>query len=338
MTHQHTIESVASYIGGSVEGNAEYIIDSFATIQTAGEHQLTFIANLKYKKYLQSSKAGAIIISKDLASLFHGHKIIVEDVYTAYAKAVKLIYATTTVMKQQIASSAVLDPALILPESISIAHGVTIDEGVQLGEKITIHSGCVIGKNVSIGYNSVIGANVTLCEGTHIGANCIIHPGVVIGADGFGMANEKGRWLKIPQIGTVHIHDDVEVGANTTIDRGALDDTVIGTGTKIDNQVQIGHNVNIGKHCIIAGCTGVAGSTLIGDYCIIGGGVGIAGHLTITDKVTITGMSMVTKSIHQAGSYSSGIPIESSREWRKKTMLYRQLEKLVQRVKLLEKK
>ncbi len=181
-------------------------------------------------------------------------------------------------------------------------------------------------------------ANVTLCRKVYIGERVRLHPGVVIGADGFGIANENGRWLKIPQVGSVIIGNDVEVGANTTIDRGAIDDTIISNGVKLDNQIQIGHNVFIGEHTVIAGCVGISGSTHVGSHCAIGGGTGIAGHIEITDGVQITGMSMVTKSILTPGSYSSGIPAEPTRDWHRNVIRYRQLEKLNDKVKQLEAK
>jgi UDP-3-O-[3-hydroxymyristoyl] glucosamine N-acyltransferase len=178
---------------------------------------------------------------------------------------------------------------------------------------------------------------VTLCEDVQIGERCLIHPGVVIGADGFGIANDNGKWIKVPQLGAVVIGDDVEIGANTTIDRGAIDNTLIGNGVKLDNQIQIGHNVIIGDHTVIAGCVGIAGSTKIGQYCAIGGGAGIGGHLEITDGVQLTGMTMVTKSITQSGVYSSGIPAEPTRDWHRNVVRYRQMEKLTERVTKIEK-
>jgi UDP-3-O-[3-hydroxymyristoyl] glucosamine N-acyltransferase len=196
----------------------------------------------------------------------------------------------------------------------------------------------VILAGVKVGAGSRLKANITLCEGVQIGERCIIHPGVVIGADGFGIANDQGSWIKVPQIGSVIIGDDVEIGANTTIDRGAIEDTIIGQGVKLDNQIQIGHNAVIGDHTVIAGCVGIAGSTTIGNNCVIGGGVGIGGHISIADGVQLTGMTMVTKSITSSGVYSSGIPAEPTAQWHKNVIRYRQMDKLVSRVKELEKK
>ena len=338
MLTRFSLADIAEYINGEVAGDPGFTITAIATLQSAKSDQLSFISNLKYKKFLLSTHAGAVIVDRKTADFFPGHKIIVDDVYVAYAKATAMIYPKKTIQGRLVSPTAIISPDVSLPIDVYIGENVKISKGASIGEQVSIATGAVIGENVTIGNNTIIRNNVVLCNDIQIGSNCIIHPGVIIGADGFGMANENGKWLKIAQVGSVVIHDSVEVGANTTIDRGALDDTVIGQGTKIDNQVQIGHNVHIGEHSVIAGCTGISGSTRIGHHCVIGGGVGIAGHLTITDNVILTGMSMVTKSINQPGSYSSGIPIESTQEWRKKTTLYRQLVKLVQRVKLLENK
>ena len=207
----------------------------------------------------------------------------------------------------------------------------------MLGKGTIIGAGSVLQRGVSIGENTRLAPNVTLCHDVEIGDNVMLHPGVVIGADGFGIANDKGKWIKIPQIGRVIIGNHVEIGANTTIDRGALEDTIIGQGVKLDNQIQIGHNVIVGDNTVIAGCTGIAGSTIIGENCIIGGGVGISGHLKIADGVIITGMTMVTKSLTKAGVYSSGIPAEPTAQWHKNVVRYRQMDKLSLRVKKLEK-
>jgi UDP-3-O-[3-hydroxymyristoyl] glucosamine N-acyltransferase len=189
-----------------------------------------------------------------------------------------------------------------------------------------------------IGEGSRLVAHVTVCRGTHIGKRVLIHPGAVIGSDGFGLANEGGVWIKMPQLGGVRIGDDVEIGANTTIDRGTIEDTVIEDGVKLDNQIQLGHNVHVGEHTAIAGCVGVAGSTHIGKRCLIGGGVGIGGHLEIADDVNITGMSMVTKSLKEPGIYSSGVPVEANRVWRRNMVRLRQIDDLVRRLEELEKK
>jgi UDP-3-O-[3-hydroxymyristoyl] glucosamine N-acyltransferase len=192
-----------------------------------------------------------------------------------------------------------------------------VEEDVELGERVYVGSGCVVQKGARIGADTHLGPRVSVCEGVQIGARCILHPGAVIGADGFGFAPDAGTWVKVPQVGGVRIGDDVEIGANTTIDRGAIDDTVVEHGVKLDNQIQVGHNVTIGAHTAIAGCTGISGSTSIGRRCMIGGMVGFAGHLTIADDVVVTGCSLVSASIKQAGTYSSGMPTVETRAWRR---------------------
>jgi len=235
-------------------------------------------------------------------------------------------------------SSVVIGDNCTIAMSARIAAQVFIGANVQIGDNVVIGPGCIIENDVKIGADSRLMSNVTLCRKVIIGQRVRIHPGVVIGADGFGIANDNGNWLKIPQVGKVIIGDDVEIGANTTIDRGAIDDTIISNGVKLDNQIQIGHNVFIGEHTVIAGCVGISGSTRIGSHCAIGGGTGIAGHIEITDGVQLTGMSMVTKSIMAAGTYSSGIPVEPTREWHRNVVRYRQLDKLNDKLKQLEAK
>jgi UDP-3-O-[3-hydroxymyristoyl] glucosamine N-acyltransferase len=235
-----------------------------------------------------------------------------------------------------IASTAVSSDEAQISDDACIDDNVVIGAHVSLGKGAFVGAGTVIQEGVIIGENARINPNVTICHNVKIGDNVIIHPGVVIGADGFGIANDKGKWLKIPQLGTVEVGHDVEIGANTTIDRGALENTIIGNGVKIDNQVQIGHNDIIGDNTAIAGCVGIAGSTEIGQNCIIGGGVGISGHIKIADGVMMTGMTMVTKSISEPGSYSSGIPAEPTSQWHKNVVRYRQLGKLNERLKKLE--
>jgi len=330
-----TVAELAKHVEGVVVGDASCKISSVSTLQAANNQQISFLANAKYKKYLSNTEAGAVLINDAMVDLVPNNAIVVADPYIAYAKIATLLNP----VKQEaigVASTASVGSGSIIPDTASIGHQVVIQKNVLLGDGVVIGAGCVIEDGVSVGRNTRIAPNVTLCHDIEIGENGILHPGVVIGADGFGLANDKGKWLKIPQIGSVKIGDDVEIGANTTIDRGALEDTVIGNGVKLDNQIQVGHNVIIGDNTVIAGCTGIAGSTTIGKHCIIGGGVGISGHIEIVDGVTITGMTMVTKSLTQAGVYSSGIPAEPTVQWHKNVVRYRQIDKLAARVKALE--
>ncbi len=330
-----TLKQLAEQVNGVVVGNENYTIDSIATLQTAKPNQLSFLSNKKYKKYLESTDAGVIIIDNDFASMCPHNAIAVDDPYVAYAKIASYIHPAPK-LSHGIADSAVVGENCKIDATASIKDNVVIESNVVIGAYSEIGPGSVVKHGTIIGDNCRLIANVTLCDRVKIGDRCIIHPGVVIGADGFGIANENGKWIKIPQIGSVIIGCDVEIGANTTIDRGAIDNTEIHDGVKLDNQIQIGHNVVIGEHTVIAGCTGIAGSSTIGKFCAIGGGTGIGGHIEITDGVQLTGMTMVTKSILNSGVYSSGIPAEPTQQWHKNVVRYRQLDKLTARVKQLE--
>ena len=332
-----TLAEIAKHINGVVQGDETFQVESFATLEHATKHQISFLANLKYKKYLATTAAGVVIVSAEAAALVPNNAIVVDDPYVAYAKAARLLNPVRQ-YNAGIAPSAVINDASVIHQSATIGAHVVIECGVEIAEKAFIGPNCVILAGVKVGAGSRLTANITICEGVHIGERCIIHPGVVIGADGFGIANDNGHWIKVPQVGSVKIGDDVEIGANTTIDRGAIEDTIIGQGVKLDNQIQIGHNSIVGDHTVIAGCVGIAGSTTIGKYCVIGGGVGIGGHITIADGVQLTGMTMVTKSISRSGVYSSGIPAEPTAQWHKNVIRYRQMDKLVTRVKELEEK
>lgn len=332
-----TLEKLASEIGAQLVGNADKVITGVGTLQNAKDTDISFLANTKYRQYLKSTSAGCVIVtSADLAEV-KTNALVIDDTYVAYAKAASLLYPEE-VPETGIHSSVVIGDNCTIAVSARIAAQVFIGSNVQIGANVVIGPGSIIENDVKIGADSRLMANVTLCRKVSIGQRVRIHPGVVIGADGFGIANDNGTWLKIPQVGKVIIGDDVEIGANTTIDRGAIDDTVISNGVKLDNQIQIGHNVFIGEHTVIAGCVGISGSTRIGSHCAIGGGTGIAGHIEITDGVQLTGMSMVTKSIMTSGTYSSGIPVEPTREWHRNVVRYRQLDKLNEKLKQLEAK
>ena len=330
-----TLEQIAEHIGGVVKGEKDFQVDSIGTLQTAKLNQISFLSNKKYKKYLADTDAGIVIVNDEAVSGVPHHAIVVDDPYVAYAKVASLL---NPIKRNQsgIHSSASVSTDSIIHPSASIGAQVVIESGVEVEEDVVIGPGCVLQQGVKVGLGTKLVANISLCDDVQIGKNGLIHPGVVVGADGFGIANDKGKWIKVPQIGSVRIGDDVEIGANTTIDRGAIENTIIGNGVKLDNQIQIGHNVVIGDNTVIAGCTGIAGSTYIGQNCVIGGGVGVAGHLEICDSVQLTGMTMVTKSITQPGVYSSGIPAESTQQWHKNVIHYRQMDKLAERVKQLE--
>jgi len=330
-----TLSEIAKHIDGVVHGDEQYEVTSIGTLQNSHSKQLSFLSNKKYKRYLTDTGAGAVIVSNDMASFVVSNAIVVDDPYVAYAKAASFLNPRPEKLSGIHSSASVADDSSIHPTA-SIGAQVVIGSGVIIAENVVIGPGCVILDKVTVGESTRLIANITLCEAVKVGKRVIIHPGVVIGADGFGIANDKGKWINVPQIGSVQIGDDVDIGANTTIDRGAIDDTIIGDGVKLDNQIQVGHNTTIGTNTVIAGCVGIAGSTTIGKNCIIGGGAGLGGHLELVDGVMLTGMTMVTKSIKQAGSYSSGIPAEETHHWHKNVIRYRQMDKLTERVKQLE--
>lgn len=332
-----TLGQLAERIGGELYGDAACVVTGVATLQGAQPGDITFLANPRYRKYLASTRASAVILSpKDKADCATA-AVVVANPYVGYARVAALLYAD----REQAPVAGVHPTACVsagsrVHESSSIGPCCVIEADVNIAANVSIGPGCFIGKGAVIGEGSRFLANVTLCHGVHIGKRALIHPGTVIGSDGFGIANDNGVWIKVPQLGSVTIGDDVEIGANTTIDRGALENTVIEDGVKLDNQIQVAHNVHIGAHTAIAGCVGIAGSARIGRRCTVGGGVGISGHLEIADDVHITGMSFVTKSIKQPGVYSSGIPADTNQQWHKNTVRFRQLDEMARRLKVLE--
>ena len=335
MTCSSTLGKIASYIGAELTGDPECEVSDVATLQSAGPGQISFLSNHKYARYLKLTRASAVIIKREYLDECPVSALVVDDPYLSYASVVSLFNPSLDI-EPGIHSSAIISPSAKVDSSAAIGPYVIIEDNSVIGPGTSIDSGCVIKSGVIIGSNTRLYPNVVLCHEVSIGSRVILHPGVVIGADGFGIANDKGVWKKIPQIGTVVIQDDVEIGANTSIDRGALENTVIEEGVKIDNQVQIGHNVHIGAHTAIAGCVGIAGSATIGKHCMIGGLTAINGHLEIVDNVVITGCSAVGNSIKSPGMYSSGIPATEAKLWRRIVARIRKLDDLGRKVAKLE--
>lgn len=331
-----TVAQLAQQLGGQIVGEADSLIDGVATLAHALPGQLSFLANAKYQHQLAETRAGAVLVRESEAAGCPVTAIIVKDPYLSYAKAVAYLYPEHR-ESGAIHSRATVDESASIDPSAWVGANVVVEAGVTIGRGVQISPGCVIGRNVDIGVDTRLHANVSLYAEVKIGERCLLHSGSVIGSDGFGFANESGRWLKIQQIGRVIVGNDVEIGANCTIDSGAIGDTIIEEGVKLDNLIQIAHNVRIGAHTAIAGHSAVAGSSVIGKHCAIGGAVGIVGHLEICDNVTITAMSLVSKSISKPGVYSSGLPVEENREWNKRVARLGQLEKLNSRVRQLEK-
>lgn len=335
MKRSYLLAELAQLLGAELRGNAEQEISALATLQSAGSTDLSFIANPAYKKYLSSTNAGALLINADLANDFAGNKLVVKNPYVAYAR-LSAIFEFLRAPYSGIHPTAVVGADCVLGNNISIGASAVIGDGVVLGDGVIIGPGCYIGNDSVVGANTRLAANVSIYHGVYIGADCMLHSGSVIGADGFGFAPDASGWVKIHQLGGVRIGNKVEIGACTCIDRGALDDTCIDDGAIIDNQVQIGHNVRIGTNTAIAAHTAIAGSTTIGADCTIAGAVAIAGHLTLADKVHITGKSMVSASIAESGSYSSGTPLAPTKDWRKNAARFRQLDSLATRLIKLE--
>lgn len=332
----YTLDELANHIDAELIGDPARTISGLATLQSAQQGQLSFLANPKYLQYLESSSASAVIVDRQSAEQCRVDALVVDNPYLAYAKISQLFDPGAT-SSPGIHSSAVVDPSCDLGEDVSIAANVVIGPRSVIGSNVSIGAGSVVGADCSIGDDSRLNPNVTLYHGISAGRRCIIHSGAVIGADGFGFAENKGAWEKIHQLGAVKLGDDVEVGANTCIDRGAMTDTTIANGVKLDNHIQIGHNVVIGEHSAVAAGTAIAGSAEIGSYCTIAGAVGIAGHLSIVDHVHVTGMSMVSSSITKPGVYSSGTALTDNKTWRKNTARLRKLDEYIKRLLAVEK-
>jgi len=332
-----TLKQLADHIDARLEGDGECSINGLNTLQSAQPGELSFLANPAYRRYLADTQAAAVILRDNVADEYDGNKLIVDNPYLSYAHLTALFDPAPKVAAG-VHESAVVDPTAELGRDVCVGANVTIGAGVTIRSGTQIGAGSQIGDHCQIGENSCLQANVTLYHGVSVGNRVTLHSGCVIGADGFGFAPSAEGWVKIHQIGGVVIGDDVEIGACTTVDRGALDDTVIGRGVIIDNQVQIAHNVQIGENTAIAGCTGIAGSTRIGRNCTIAGAVSIVGHLTIADGVHISVNTLVNKSISQAGSYSSGTVASSTKVWRRNAVRFGQLDQIAQRLSELERR
>jgi len=327
---------LAEFLGATLRGDKDKDINGLATLQEAGPDQISFLANPQYRKFLADTQAAAVLLKPADADSFAGNALLVPDPYLAYArishlfdpkpKAAAGIHPTAV-----IADNAVVDPAA------SIGAFAIVESGARIAAQVTVGAHCFIGARCEIGEGGWLAPRVTLYHDVRIGKRVVIQSGAVLGGEGFGFANEKGVWQKIAQIGGVSIGDDVEIGVNTAIDRGALADTRIGNGVKLDNQIQIAHNVQIGDHTAMAACVGISGSTKIGKHCMLAGGVGLVGHIEICDGVFITGMTMVTHSITEPGSYSSGTAMQPAAEWRKSAARLRKIDDMARRLQKLEK-
>jgi UDP-3-O-[3-hydroxymyristoyl] glucosamine N-acyltransferase len=321
-----SLGELAVRFGLTLRGEPHVRVRSVATLSRAEPGSLSFLANSRYRKQLEITRASAVLVSAEdeahcpVAALIHSNP------YLAYARVAALLHPASNPEPGKHPSAVIASGARVAA-SANIGPLAVVEDGAEIGDRVFIGPGCIVQRGARIGEDSVLVSRVNLYPGVTLGKRCILHAGAIVGADGFGFAQNSGSWVKVPQVGSVQVGDDVEIGANTTIDRGAIDDTVVENGVKLDNQIQVGHNVVIGAHTAIAACTGISGSTVIGQRCMIGGMVGFAGHLTIADDVVVTGCSLVSASIKKPGSYSSGMPTVETKIWRRMVAHLRRLDR-----------
>ncbi|KRA34990.1 MULTISPECIES: UDP-3-O-(3-hydroxymyristoyl)glucosamine N-acyltransferase [Rhodanobacter] len=340
-TPSYTLAELAERFGLVPHGDASVRVDGVGTLAAAGPSQLSFLANSKYTAKLAASGAGIVVVRAENLAECPGAALVAADPYLAYAK-IAALFERLPSAPVGIHPSAVVAPTARVSQSASIGPCCVIGDDAMIGDGAVLGPHCIIGDGCTVGAHSRLVARVTLVVRVTLGQRVLIHPGAVIGSDGFGLAFDRGgpgpaHWVKMPQLGGVRIGDDCEIGANTTIDRGALEDTVLEEDVRLDNQIQIAHNVHVGAHTAMAGCAAVAGSAKIGRYCMIGGNAGVLGHLELADRVTITAKSLVTHSIHEPGEYSSGVPLQESRPWRKNAARFKHLDAYARRLAALEK-
>jgi UDP-3-O-[3-hydroxymyristoyl] glucosamine N-acyltransferase len=329
-------------LGGRLIGDADKQVVGIAPLSDADASHITFLSNPKFRAQASQTQAAALILSaaddEIVGQDYPGARIVTTNPYAYFARAAQYFAALDAyIAPSGIHGTAFVDPASQVSASASIGPHVTIEAGAQVADNCVIGAGCFIGRNARVGAGTQFHPRVTFLDGCTIGERGIIHSGAVIGADGFGFANERGTWIKIPQTGAVNIGNDVEIGANTTVDRGALADTVIEDGVKLDNQIQIGHNCHIGAHTAMAGCVGVAGSAIIGKHCTFGGAAMVLGHLTIVDNVHISSGSMVSRSINEPGQYTGFYPLAKNADWEKSAVIVRNLSSMREKIRELEK-
>lgn len=333
-----TLHQLAAALQLDYAGPAATEISGVASLQSARAGDLCFIQGRKYLAELAASGCGSVILPRELAAEADSRAMLFSDhPHYSFVQAIGLLGLDPAPAAAGIHPTAVVDAGAEIGSDVSIGATAIVAAGAVIGAGTSIGAGCCIESDTRIGSGCLLHPRVTLLRGVAIGDRCILHSGVVVGADGFGLVMHEQQWRKVPQLGGVVIEDDVEIGANSTIDRGALDDTVIESGCKLDNQIQVAHNVRIGAHTAIAACVGIAGSARIGRYCKISGAAVVLGHLSVTDHVTITAMSLVTKDIKQPGVYSSGTPLMENSLWHRSNARYKALEKIAQSVARLEK-
>ncbi|MCB1723782.1 MAG: UDP-3-O-(3-hydroxymyristoyl)glucosamine N-acyltransferase [Gammaproteobacteria bacterium] len=330
-----TLAALAKTAQAQLRGDPDRLIDSVATLQDAHPGAISFLANPKYRAYLETTRASAVILDAENAGLCPVDCLISDNPYLAHARVMAALYPEPR-YPAGIDGSAVVDPSARVAPTASIGAQSFVGAGAEIGEDVIVGPGCMVMEGATIGAGSRLVAMVTLCHGTVLGRRCLVHPGAVIGGDGFGLANDAGRWVKVQQVGRAVLGDDVEVGSCTSIDRGAIEDTVIADGVKLDSQVHIAHNVKVGEHTAMAGCAAVAGSSTIGSHCTIAGGAGLTGHIELADHVHVSGATAVTRSIRKPGVYTGTVPAIEHADWLKNFARLRHLDDLARRIKSLE--
>jgi UDP-3-O-[3-hydroxymyristoyl] glucosamine N-acyltransferase len=329
------LAELAVRFGCELRGDPDTLIDRVAPLQDAGPGAISFLANPQYRRHLPATRASAVVLDAAMVAECPVAALVTRNPYATYARIAQLLYPVPPVVAGRHPSAIVEPDAEVDPSARIDAHAY-VGRRARIGRRVIVGPGSVVLEGADIGDDTSLVARVTLGPGARIGQRCILQPGCVVGADGFGQAQDRDGYVKVPQVGTVVVGDDVEIGCNTTVDRGAIEDTVIGNGVKIDNLVQVGHNVRIGEHTVIAACSGISGSATIGRRCLIGGMVGIVGHLEICDDVALTGRTMVSSSIRKPGVYSSGLPADEAKRFRRNVARFNRLDELAKRVRKLE--
>lgn len=331
-----TLGEIAARLGARLVGDGDVLIEQAGSLEHAGPRQIAFYSGPRYRAQLAATRAGAVVLAPQSEALTELPRIVAGNPHACFARAAQLLNPTVPPAAGVHASARVHAGARVAA-SACVEAGAVLCEGAEVGERAWVGAGCYLGEGAALGADSRLYPNVVVYARCRLGARVIVHAGAVIGADGFGMANEDGRWLKIPHVGRVLVGDNVEIGANTTIDRGTFEDTVIEDGVRLDNQIQIGHNCRIGAHTAMAGCVGVAGSAVIGRHCTFGGAAMVLGHLSICDGVQVSSGTLITRSIHKPGTYTGVFPFDENASWLRNAALLRHLDELAARVDALEK-
>lgn len=332
----HTLAELGEVAGAELHGDGACPIDGVDTLQDAGPGKISFLANRKYRCYLGSTRASAVILRAEDRDLCPTNALVCEDPHLAYARVAACLYPPER-PSPGVHPSAVVDATASVDPSASVGANSVIDAEAWIGPEVVIGPLCYVGRGTRIGRATRLVSGVSVCDRCRLGEGCVLHPGVVVGSDGFGLARDGGKWIRVPQLGGVRVGNDVDIGANTTIDRGSIRDTVIADGVKLDNLIQLAHNVEVGSDTAMAACTGISGSTRIGSRCTLAGAVGVVGHVEIADGVHVSGMSMVSRSIREPGAYTGSIPAMPHETWRRNFARLKQLDDMAQRIRALEK-